>query len=471
MGAGAKSHTDASGIPTSPVLADEVYEVQKIVGKRRGTDGFAEYRVRWKSYRKSDDTWEPEGNIDARKELDIFERAQKKRQVGDFIEAIDTADEGSARFSRVVHHCTQRGHRIKVTKELPDSAGSSNDCRIGGQDATALKRTALVPSEPSIATSVWTSMAMDDTPLATASELPPRHARRTAENKTAAKKAARSPPLRQTASQTLDAVVAMGFAREQVVDVLSRIHPRKLAKMTVASLIEQMLAQADRGSRRGGRGGRRKQRVGRATDSNADGSSNLRLCRTVRNRVRSQVGVISREESLIEAYSGSHASAATAGRGLVVPQTELDRAAVRIRRCKRVIRESLASIAALARSLRPLQVQDIEGEDSGIDCDDIFCSVCHSGETTDDNDILLCDGPSCALAFHFQCLDPPLSAVAGQALIAAEGEKGEWWCPPCTVMWDVTSLLNDVFDRYHHCPFALLTRPQWLESRETLAPI
>ena len=112
MGAGAKSHTDASGIPTSPVLADEVYEVQTIVGKRRGTDGFAEYRVRWKSYRKSDDTWEPEGNIDARKELDIFERAQKKI---------------STRSSSRMDHCaggipTLRDHSYSV---FPSSAAAA----------------------------------------------------------------------------------------------------------------------------------------------------------------------------------------------------------------------------------------------------------------------------------------------------------------------------------------------------------
>ena len=37
----------------------------------------------------------------------------------------------------------------------------------------------------------------------------------------------------------------------------------------------------------------------------------------------------------------------------------------------------------------------------------MFCAACHEHESTDDNDIVLCDG-DCRRAYHLNCLNPPL---------------------------------------------------------------
>jgi hypothetical protein len=66
-----------------------------------------------------------------------------------------------------------------------------------------------------------------------------------------------------------------------------------------------------------------------------------------------------------------------------------------------------------------LDLRDVEVE--GEDEDDAFCAVCSRDVTTEGNEIVLCDGPGCANAYHQQCLDPPLRLVP----------EGEWFCPKC----------------------------------------
>ena len=59
--------------------------------------------------------------------------------------------------------------------------------------------------------------------------------------------------------------------------------------------------------------------------------------------------------------------------------------------------------------------------DDGIEAEDIACSACGSFDSTDDNDILLCDYGPCGLAYHQQCMDPPLTSLP------PEGQ--DWLCP------------------------------------------
>ncbi|XP_076836990.1 chromodomain Y-like protein isoform X2 [Brachyhypopomus gauderio] len=45
------------------MAAEELYEVERIVGKRKNKKGKTEYLVRWRGYGFEGDTWEPEGNL------------------------------------------------------------------------------------------------------------------------------------------------------------------------------------------------------------------------------------------------------------------------------------------------------------------------------------------------------------------------------------------------------------------------
>ena len=57
----------------------------------------------------------------------------------------------------------------------------------------------------------------------------------------------------------------------------------------------------------------------------------------------------------------------------------------------------------------------------------ITCSLCFSSESTDDNDILLCDGISCCRAFHMECLSPKVTIEEIQ-------NDDTWFCPYCTTL-------------------------------------
>ena len=66
-----------------------------------------------------------------------------------------------------------------------------------------------------------------------------------------------------------------------------------------------------------------------------------------------------------------------------------------------------------------------DDDDSGITLDDLKCSVCLTGESTDENDVILCDGQGCYRAFHMKCVHP---AVTEQDI---ENEDDDWFCPLC----------------------------------------
>lgn len=58
---------------------EEEYEVEKIL-KRRTVKGKVEYYIKWKNYPDSDNTWEPEENLDCQELLDTFNAAEDKRE-------------------------------------------------------------------------------------------------------------------------------------------------------------------------------------------------------------------------------------------------------------------------------------------------------------------------------------------------------------------------------------------------------
>lgn len=68
----------------------------------------------------------------------------------------------------------------------------------------------------------------------------------------------------------------------------------------------------------------------------------------------------------------------------------------------------------------PQSSYDSDGE---VDVTHIFCAKCRKAESTDDNDLVLCDGP-CNRAYHECCLTPRL-------VVADLPEDEGWLCPAC----------------------------------------
>jgi len=80
----------------------------------------------------------------------------------------------------------------------------------------------------------------------------------------------------------------------------------------------------------------------------------------------------------------------------------------------------------------------VEDSDGEIECDDVVCCECGSGDCDEDpyeNDVVFCDG-YCDLAYHMKCVKPPLKPED-----VPEGDEG-WLCPVCDCRVDVIYYLN-----------------------------
>ena len=61
----------------------EVFIVEKIVDRRHGPSGRVEYYLKWKNYPDSENTWEPEDNLDCPDLIEEFERKRRQSQDGE----------------------------------------------------------------------------------------------------------------------------------------------------------------------------------------------------------------------------------------------------------------------------------------------------------------------------------------------------------------------------------------------------
>lgn len=72
--------------PPPAMASEELYEVERIVDKRKNKKGKTEYLVRWKGYDSEDDTWEPEQHLVNCEEYihDFNRRHTEKQKEGTF---------------------------------------------------------------------------------------------------------------------------------------------------------------------------------------------------------------------------------------------------------------------------------------------------------------------------------------------------------------------------------------------------
>lgn len=74
--------------------------------------------------------------------------------------------------------------------------------------------------------------------------------------------------------------------------------------------------------------------------------------------------------------------------------------------------------------------EDSESSSDGISLDELRCYICHQGTSSDENDLIMCDGCHCYRAYHFKCLRPPLSM--DDDVVVNEDE--DWFCPLCSAV-------------------------------------
>ena len=71
--------------------------------------------------------------------------------------------------------------------------------------------------------------------------------------------------------------------------------------------------------------------------------------------------------------------------------------------------------------------EEVKDDDSGVDVEDVACSICGVFESTEDNDIIMCDRTNCFRAFHVNCTDPPMTEEE-----PAVTRRGHSFCGPKT---------------------------------------
>ena len=140
-----------------------------------------------------------------------------------------------------------------------------------------------------------------------------------------------------------------------------------------------------------------------------------------------------------EQYLLAHASDSKASRGdgrRVQDSKGMAMARAHVAWAKHALRRTLLE---LVETVHPdyTSLPDAAFDEDGIDADLIECCACSASHCTDDNDILMCDGP-CRRAYHMRCLTPPVAPEEVDA-----NPECDWYCWQCDAVLDCLDLLNE----------------------------
>lgn len=92
---------------------------------------------------------------------------------------------------------------------------------------------------------------------------------------------------------------------------------------------------------------------------------------------------------------------------------------------KKICKNLLATLKAYIVSSRPHEPR-VEDE-AEVAIQEVRCCVCYSGEATDENDVLLCDGEGCFRAMHMKCTTPKVTKEDLE-----KHPDDNWFCCYCT---------------------------------------
>ena len=175
---------------------------------------------------------------------------------------------------------------------------------------------------------------------------------------------------------------------------------------------------------------------------------------------KGQISRFRQEQQMLMAYDAEGWKGAS--REKLKPHAELTKARETITRCLQIMRDcvKICDEAGGDKAI-PRECFDEEGE---VDCNDIFCGKCRESDSTDDNDIIMCDG-MCDRAYHMKCVFPPLDA----SILEDDSEEG-WLCPACDRKIDMIDELNDEFgtDYEYDDPWQKILSPETLPTDHDL---
>jgi len=173
---------------------------------------------------------------------------------------------------------------------------------------------------------------------------------------------------------------------------------------------------------------------------------------TYEKRVVAQISKCRSARFFVDSYAKDH----DAGRGdkgqRIRPTGELDKYKAKYKAAKAEITSVLAEVAGLHPGVRWGGRGDAEDDDDGsVDVEEVACTICGAFESTDDNDIFMCDNAGCFRAFHAKCCDPPLEAED------LGGPDDDWFCHQCNCLENCIEAINEDWEtEYGASTYALV---------------
>jgi len=174
-------------------------------------------------------------------------------------------------------------------------------------------------------------------------------------------------------------------------------------------------------------------------------------------RVDGQISKAKSAAFFIETY----AMDANRGSKRVQPKQELAKAKATLKAARAEIRGVLAEVAGLHSETRWGTETDLKDQDRdaalvpdpdfydeegpGINVEEVACSICGQFESTDDNDIVMCDRTNCFRAFHVKCCAPHMTPET------LGGPDDDWFCHQCCTIDNIVEKVNEYFDKQWTC--------------------
>merc|ERR1711998_95652 len=126
---------------------EEEYEIESIIKKRKQSDGAWEYFVKWKGYDDSDNTWEPQENLEssAKEMLKTFNEKSSKKRGRKAAEDNDDEEEEQEE-AQVGYHCVPPSKLEKIlgARKEPGSQAVQFLCKWEGTEITSLEYSSRV---------------------------------------------------------------------------------------------------------------------------------------------------------------------------------------------------------------------------------------------------------------------------------------------------------------------------------------
>lgn len=120
------------------------------------------------------------------------------------------------------------------------------------------------------------------------------------------------------------------------------------------------------------------------------------------------------------------------GQVKIRPEKEIADAKRRLAAAKKDMQALLVEIDSMYADLKWGSPAD--DDDQSVDVENVGCCKCKSFESSDDNDIVLCDRQGCFRAWHAECAETPT-------------DEDDWFCPLCCCMVRCVDRINEEFGK------------------------